>query len=187
MLDLAVFVPRLRQVIGWTAHLAQGFDYHNGLYGTVFRQFNPLFDGVPLFTILEAGYTVWNKDVHELSYLRQALQQAVGQRDEQPVKLDFNLNNFNNLGRILYFETRMATTDGAPIMESDCFVDECDVPPIDTWFYFDEEKRNLFCWIPWQFEQVMQQAIDAELFGSYHWLDKEGPNTHARIVAAMTS
>lgn len=75
MLDLAVFVPRLRQVIAWTAHLAQGFDYHNGNYRTVFRQLNPLLDGMPLFTILEAGYTVWNKDVYELSYLKQALEQ----------------------------------------------------------------------------------------------------------------
>jgi hypothetical protein len=186
MLDLTVFVLRLRQVIAWTAYRAQGFDYQNGNYGTVFRHLNPLIDGLPLFTI-DAGYTTWNKDVYELSYLKQALQQATAQRDEQPIELGVNLGDFTQLGRILYFETQVTTHDGAAILDSNCFVDESDVPPIDTWFYFDEEKRNLFCWIPWQFEQVMQQAADVEMFDSYHWLDKEGPNTHARIMAAMTS
>jgi hypothetical protein len=29
----------------------------------------------------------------------------------------------------------------------------------------------LFCWIPKQFEEVMQAAINVEIFDSYSWLD----------------
>jgi hypothetical protein len=186
MLDLTVLVPRLKQVIAWTAHRAQHFDYQNGNYGTVFRHLNPLIKGKPLFTN-NAGYTTWNQDVYELEFLKQALGQALAQRAAQVVEPGLDLANFQLLGRILYFETQTTTHDGVATAESQCFVDESDMPPIDTWFYFDEGKRNLFCWIPRQFEEVMQKAVDAEIFDSYHWLDKEGPMTHASIVAAMLS
>lgn len=163
-----------------------GFDYRHGNYGTVFRQLNPIIGGESLFSI-EAGYTTWNKDVYELDYLKQALQQALEQRDSQVSKELFDYRDFQRLGRVLYFETQVTTHDGTAIVHSDCFVDESDAPPIDTWFYFDAEKRNLFCWIPREFENVMQKAIDVEMFDSYHWLDKEAPYTHGSIVAAMIS
>jgi len=163
-----------------------GFDFRNGNYGTVFRQFNPVVNGEPLFTI-EVDYTTWNRDVYELEYLKQALQQALEQRDSQSSKERLDYSDFQRLGRILYFENQVTTHDGTAIVHSDCFVDESDVPPIDTWLYFDAEKGNLFCWIPRELERVMQKAIDVEMLDSYHWLDKEGPRTHAKIVAAMTS
>jgi hypothetical protein len=188
MLDLAEFVSRLKQVVVWTKNLTKDFkfqvDYQNGNYGTVFRQLNPVIDGQPLFTI-EAGYTTWNKDVYELEFLKKALQQAFKQRDAQLIEGVFEPSEFQCLGRIVYFETQVTTHDGTAAVHSDCFVDESDVPPIDTWFYFDAEKRNLFCWIPREFEEVMQKAIDVEMFGSYHWLDKEAPRMCANIVAAM--
>jgi hypothetical protein len=102
------------------------------------------------------------------------LQQAFEQRDTQLREGSFDYGEFRCLGRILYFETQVTTHDGTAIVHSDCFVDESDVPPIDTWFYFDEEKRNLFCWIPREFEEVMQKAIDVEMFESYHcWIKRD--------------
>jgi hypothetical protein len=212
MLDLAVFVPRLKQVIAWAAYLSRNFnyqvEYQKGNYGTVFRQLNPIIEGMPLFSI-EAGYTAWNKDVYELGYLKQALQQAFEQRDEQVIKEDFNPANFQKLGRILFFDIQLTTHDGAAVAESNCFVDESDVPPIDTWFYLDNNvsrqakkalslfgwipKRQvirtpkLFCWIPKQFVPMMQAAIGVEIFDSYHWLDEVNPLVHQQIVAAMSA
>jgi hypothetical protein len=180
MLDLAVFVPRLKQVIAWTAHLTQSFDFtvnrQPGNLGTVFRQLNPLIDGEPLFTI-EAGYTTWNADDYSIVNYKLALQAAFEQRDNATVRLTFDFSSFQKLGRILCFETMVTTHDGAAIAESSCFVDESDVPPIDTWFALEifprHDKVILYCWIPKEFELIMQRAIDVEPLGSYHWLDEK--------------
>jgi hypothetical protein len=193
MLDLTVFVPRLKQVIAWTEHLMRHFAYapDRQNHGAIFRQINPVINGQPLYSS-DWGYTTWNLDVYSLDNFEQALQIAVNQRDQEAILLDFNFANFQQLGRILYFETGLTLHDGFAIAESNCFVDESDVPPIDTWFFLDRNiknralsKDNLFCWIPKRFESIMQEAINAEFLDSYHWLDKEGPQTHQQIVAAM--
>jgi hypothetical protein len=208
MLDLAVFVPRLKQVIAWTAHLAQNFDCQTGNYGTVFRQLNPVINGQLLYGFND-GYIDWKVDVYDLNNCQQALQIAFEQRDTQQASLNFEPSSFQELGRILYFEMQLTTNDGAASAESDCFVDESDVPPIDTWFYLDqnltqqakkasnlfcclpkwqvERAPKLFCWIPKQFESVMQAAISVEIFDSYHWLDEVNPLTHQQIVAAISA
>ena len=186
MLDLAVFVPRLKQVIAWTEHLMQHFVYpiDRQNHGAIFRQINPVINGQPLYAS-EWGYTTWNLDVYDLNNFRQALQVAFSQRDTVIEGADSSATNFQSLGRILYFHTQLTTHDGAAIVDSNCFVDESDVPPIDTWFYFDDEEANLLCWIPRKFEAVTQAAIDVEMMGSYHWLDEAGPLTHKEIVTAM--
>ena len=210
MLDLAVFVPRLKQVIAWTEHLMQHFTYppDRQNHGAIFRQINPIINGQLLYSS-DWGYTSWNLDVYDLNNFEQALQIALKQRDAEAVVLDFNSADFQKLGRILFFETQVTTHDGAAIAESNCFVDESDVPPIDTWFYLDQDVKrqvrkapslffwipkqqvkkapNLLCWIPKQFESVMQAAINAEIFDSYHWLDEASPFVYQQIVAAMSA
>jgi hypothetical protein len=193
MLDLTVFVPRLKQVIGWTEHLMQNFVYPSDKqnHGDIFRQINPIIGGQPLYSS-DWGYTTWNLDVYDLNNFEKALQITFKQRDEEALESNYSPSNFQSLGRIIYFETHMTTHDGAPIAESNCFVDESDVPPIDTWFFLDRNNSheatssvNLFCWIPKRFEPIMEAAISAEIFDSYHWLDEAGPLTHQMIVTAM--
>jgi hypothetical protein len=83
----------------------------------------------------------------------------------------------------------MSTHDGAPIAESKNFVDEADVPPIDTWFYLKRKyshsehlcRQSLFCWIPKKFEEVMQQAIDVEILDSYRWFDENNKDIYELI------
>ena len=77
-----------------------------------------------------------------------------------------------DMGRILQFQIDITTHDGAPCAE-DGFVDESDIPPIDTWFYITQ--KYLYCWIPTMFIEVMQRAIDVEIFGSYVWIDEIDP------------
>jgi len=88
------------------------------------------------------GYTAWNLDVYDLNNFEQALKIAFKQRDTEAINMDFSFADFQRLGRVLYFETQVTTHDGAAVAESNCFVDESDVPPIDTWFYLDHSKRQ---------------------------------------------
>lgn len=200
MLDLAVFVPRLKQVIAWTRYLMQqlGGQYNELDNSRVFRQINPQIDNQPLYKFT-SDYTSWSVEwnieysYYDSSNFEQALQQAVGQREAIAMR-NSGSADFQDLGRILYLETQLTTCDGAAAFESHGFIDENDVPPIDTWFYLDRNIRrqarktpNLFCWIPRQFESVMQAAMDVEIFDSYHWLDEAGPLTHQQIVAAMSA
>jgi hypothetical protein len=193
MLDLDVIVPRLKQVISWTEYLMQKFVYppDRQNHGEIFRQINPVINGQPLYTC-DRGSATWNLDDCDLDNFEQALRIAVEQREQEIELLDFNLADFQQLGRILYFATGGTLHDGFAIAESNCFVDESDVPPIDTWFFLDRNsknpalsKDNLFCWIPKRFEPIIQEAINVDYLGSYHWLDKEGPLTHQQIVDAM--
>ena len=93
------------------------------------------------------------------------------------VRTGTNLPNqkVEEMGRILQFEIDVTTHDGAPFAE-DGFVDESDIPPIDTWFYVTD--KYLYCWIPTLFIDVMQRAIDVEIMGSYTWLDGAIPSDY---------
>jgi hypothetical protein len=198
MLDLAVFVPRLKQVIAWTEHLMQNFAHqYNALDNSrIFRQINPLVNGRPLY-IFNRDAAFWSVDWSVPEYgpnkFEQALQLAIRQREEALKKTVASLE-FRELGRILYLETDLTTCDGAAEFQSNGFIDGSDVPPIDTWFYLDQDIRrqdrrvpNLFCCIPKKFEPIMEEAIRVEIFDSYHWLDESGPLTHQQIVAAMSA
>lgn len=186
--EIAGFVQRLKQVIGWTAKLAGKFDYDNGFYGTVFRQTNPVINGVSLYEF-DWDYARWNLDDYDEQLYEKLLGIAVSVRGEQEAP-DFT--NLAELGRILSFETCCSTHDGAAIAESRCFVDEGDIPPIDTWFYLKRDyyhsehccRQALFCWIPKAFEKVMLAAADVEIFDSYRWLDENDMDTYYRIENA---
>ena len=183
--ETIIFVKHLKQVITWTEKLSKDFDFVNGFYGTVFRQTNPLINGVQLYNI-DGDYATWNLDDYNEKIYEELLQLVIRAR---PADYDVDLTLLDNLGRILSFQTCCTTHDGAPIVESQCFVDEGDVPPIDTWFFL---KRNyyhgkcmcpqtLFAWIPKPFEKVMQAAIDVEIFDSYRWLDENDKQLYDRI------
>jgi hypothetical protein len=198
MLDLAVFVPRLKQVIVWTEYLMQKFAHqYNELDNSkIFRQINPVINGQSLYHF-NSDYTDWSVewnivyDYCDSSNFEKALQQAAKQREAVPI-LSNSFADFQELGRIVYLETQLTTCDEAAAFESHGFIDENDVPPIDTWFYLDKNIQrqyrkvpNLFCWVPKRFELIMEGAMSVEIFDSYHWLDEKGPLTHQQIVAPM--
>ena len=174
--EILDFTTQLKQVIKWTEKLSKDFDFETGFYGTVFRQTNPSVNGTKLYSF-DGDYATWNLEDYDQRLYEQLLEAAINSRDKiyHP-----DLADLDNLGRVICFQTCCTTHDGAPIVASKCFVDEGDVPPIDTWFYLkknyyhDEYRANqtLFCWIPKQFEEVMQDAISVEILGSYSWLDK---------------
>lgn len=181
--DLEIFLRQLKQAIDWTAHLANGFDPNNGNYGTVFRNTNPLINGKTAFNI-DAGYTTWNIDDYDINNYITLLEYTIGERNKYSSE---KKDNIILSGRILCFETFLSTLDGAAIFESDCFFDESDVPPIDTWFYLEKvlnsnQRPILFCWIPSEFENVVNAGIEVEIMDSYSWLDKKDPVFYRKIM-----
>jgi hypothetical protein len=89
------------------------------------------------------------------------------------------------MGKILLFSIDRTTHDGAPCNVSEGFVDESDIPPIDTWFYIT--KSYLYCWIPTLFVEKMQSAIDVEILDSYAWLENSNPGLNTRILSMITA
>lgn len=183
--ELADFTRNLNQVIRWTEKLSEDFDFQTGRYGLVFRQTNPEINDSKLYSF-DNDYARWTIDSYSFDNYDILLNIAIKQR---PISNQTDFDKLSDLGRILCFQTCVTTHDGAAIVESRNFVDEGDTPPIDTWFY---AKRNyfhsdykcdqsLFCWIPKQFEQVMQQAINVEILDSYRWFDENDKDTYTKI------
>jgi len=183
--ELFDFTQNLTQVIGWTEKLSENFDFLNGKYGLVFRQTNPELNSSKLYTF-DDDYATWTADDYSFDNYDLLLSLALRQRSNSK-QVDFA--QLDDLGRILSFQTCVTTHDGAPIVESRHFVDEGDVPPIDTWFYikrnyFHSEHKcdqTLFCWVPKKFEEVMQRAIDVEILDSYRWFDENDKDTYNKI------
>ena len=197
-MHLELFTARLRQVMQWTERLAAGFDFERGDYGRVFRQLNPLIDGQPLYQLQPAGNwydgTRASMDGRGFSFTgyQAALRAALAQRVATltPPAAAPRRAGLLKQGRILGFETQLSTYDGAPIVESRGFVDEGDVPPLDTWFYLRErvpgfEYPILYCWIPQAFQELMQHTISIEIMDSYHWLDEADPELYRRVLERL--
>ena len=169
------FNDNLRKAIAWTNKLSENFDYENGFYGTVFRQTNPIIKGQLLYQF-DFDYATWNIDDLQLSNYYDALDQVLAQREElQPTYFD----DLSKLGRILCFPIGFTTHDGMMIAESQCFFDESDVPPIDTWFYLERSttinvEGVLYCWIPKAFESVVEQGMKSDFMQCCKWLNDLG-------------
>lgn len=194
--ELIEFTIQLRQAMYWTTHLLKDFDFKYGNYASVFRKTNPLINGKLVFDSTNAAslnngvfeYFAWKVDVYDVKIYEQILKQIIATR---PQEIDFS--PILNSGRILGFIVCSTTHDGVPIENSKGFVDESDVPPVDTWFYLRKvfyygnhhSESVLFCWIPKPFEPLMQAAIDVEILDSYFWLDEVDPAFVDRIKAII--
>jgi hypothetical protein len=175
------FNDNLNRVVSWTNKLMKESKYsddHYRYYGTVFRQTHPVINGQPLFKEVE-GYGTWNLIDNKISIYKEALQQALIPRGNiEHVQLE----NLSELGRILSFEIGLTTHEGLMIIESDCFFDESDVPPIDTWFYLDIKSESglgdgiLYCWIPKPFIPIVQHALKFEVFKACEWFNSSTAN-----------
>ncbi len=199
--EISIFKQSLSQVINWTEKLSKNFDYENGKFGYIFRKTNPIFKGELLYKYgvqsceitslnlkIDFGedYSSWNNWNYSYKDYDLLLEQALKCREAES---DIDLSKLDELGRILCFQTCISTHDGAPIVESKNFVDDGDVPPIDTWFYLKRNyfhsdyncEQSLFCWIPKKFEKVMQQAIDVEILDSYRWFDENNWDVYEQL------
>lgn len=183
--EMADFTRGLKQVIQWTEKLSNKFNFIDGSTGRVFRKTNPEINGVKLYSFHDE-YAKWNLDDYDPLMYHQLLEAAIKARDEI---FDADLTQLDDLGGIISFITCNTTHDGTPIAESRGFVDESDVPPIDTWFYLKQNYYHsdylcdqvLFCWIPYKFINIMQGTIDVEIFESYEWLHENDEQFYQAI------
>lgn len=76
-------------------------------------------------------------------------------------------------GLILVAEIDATIVDGASESISQAFIDGNDCPPIDTWFYKIQSKLGLvfYAWIPEQFVEITQNAIDVNVVECFTWED----------------
>jgi len=56
---------------------------------------------------------------------------------------------------------------------SNGFIDQYDLPPIDTWFYLDIKKAELHSWIPENFTETVEEIIPCSSTNIYKWKEKQ--------------
>lgn len=80
-------------------------------------------------------------------------------------------------GRILISKIDCTVIDGASEAQSLGFIDLYDIPPIDTWFYMarTQESRLLFTWIPNEFVQYANEAVEVNCVDCINWVDEWFP------------
>lgn len=171
------FYTNLRKTIAYTEKIIGEIkDVTNINYCTVLRTVNPTYQGQPFYTFYEDSNLVNSAQI-PFDY-NAILSSGLSVRENLPLPN----KNLNELGKILKFEIDVCLYDGAPCAENG-FVDESDIPPIDTWFYIT--KKHLYCWIPTLFIEPMQQVIDVEALGSYTWLEETTNELNLRIFNTL--
>jgi hypothetical protein len=172
------FYLNLKRTIAWTERIISRIDAKEKInYGKVLRTTNPIYDGKPFYRFYDTiDYLTSTQDTG-FDY-NALLNEALSVRHDTILPQ----RNLEEVGKILKFEIDITTHDGAPCAESG-FVDESDIPPIDTWFYIT--TKYLYCWIPTMFIDKMQGAIDVEIFGSYNWLEEIAPEVNRQIFNSI--
>jgi len=174
------FYLNLYKTILWTEQIVNVISNKSKIdYGIVLRTTNPEYDGNPFYQFADVNgiygcYTNVCPPSLTFNY-NQVLTSALKLRQVDQL---LPINNLEKLGKILKFQIDLTTYDGAAIANSLGFVDEADIPPIDTWFYVT--KKYLYCWIPTLFIAQMQIAIDVEVYDSYEWLEDINPEFNQR-------
>jgi hypothetical protein len=72
-------------------------------------------------------------------------------------------------GKLLLFTPQDSLSDGAATVASNGFFDVDNVPPWDTWLYFD--GRTLVTWVPPQLISTVQLGIDVNPESWIRWAD----------------
>ena len=173
------FFLNLIKTINWTEFLISEIRHETSVnYSTVLRTTNPEYEGKLLYRYenTRAGFAA-TPDVG-FNY-KEVLEKALRKRQNDRL----TKHGSDQLGQVLEFDIDLTTHDGAPCAESEGFVDESDIPPIDTWFYLT--KKYLYCWIPNMFIDKMQGAIDVEILDSYRWIKDSNPDLQAKIVERL--
>lgn len=121
------FYENLRKTIGWTQNIIGTIKHISHIdYLRIFRSVNPVYNGKPFYTFNDGTASVRDIPFDYTTVLSEAL--SIRPNNIPPVE------NVSNLGKVLRFEIDITTHDGAPAAEAG-FVDESDIPPVDTWFY----------------------------------------------------
>lgn len=170
------FYENLVKTIAYTERIIDGIKAISPTdFAYVLRTFNPIYEGRPLYTFSSAAY---GTDISVQQYFDYP--EVLGGALLARAEVGERIGNVAVAGKILVFEFDISTCDGAPTSSSDGFVDNMDIPPIDTWFFVT--SKFLYCWIPTMFVSKMQDAIDVEILDSYAWLEVVDPTFNREIM-----
>ena len=173
------FYYNLNRTIAWTQRIVESVRVPPPInYAKVLRSINPQYEG-KLFYTFDKEKRVSPPEI-EFNYAPILFHALSLRREKLGLKRDIY-----ELGKILRFQINITTVDGAPVENSEGFVDFYDIPPIDTWFYIT--KKYLYCWIPTMFVSKMQDAIDVEILDSYAWLEEINPELNYEILRRVRS
>ena len=171
------FCENLLKTIAWTEKIIEGIpDLSDIDYSRTLRSVNPLYKGKYPFYYYASDLPYEHADTLDIGFNYAEIVEDVMALRNMPDRLD----NPGSKGKILVFEIDLTTHDGAPVVASEGFVDNSDIPPVDTWFFITTE--HLYCWIPMLFIEKMQAAIDVEIFESYRWLELSKPELNKSIL-----
>jgi hypothetical protein len=165
------FKENLIKTINWTTQIIGNIKDKDKIdYLRILRTTNPIYEGHPFYRFEKTyhGYAATPEIPFNYTIV---LNEVLKLR----TNLEFSKDDLEKNGRVLKFEIDVTTQDGAPCTETEGFIDESDIPPIDTWFYIT--KKNLYCWIPNIFIETIQHAMEVEILGSYNWVDFDIENT----------
>lgn len=175
------FCENLLKTIAWTEKIIEGIPDLSGIdYSRILRSVNPLYKGRFFYSYAtELPYE--HVDTLDIGFnYADILNEVMALRN-----MPDNLDEPEHKGKILVFEIDLTTHDGAPAFESEGFVDNSDIPPVDTWFFIT--TNHLYCWIPTLFIGKMQSAIDVEILESYRWLELWKPELNKSILDRLES
>jgi len=87
-------------------------------------------------------------------------------------EISYNHNDIIE-GKILVSYYKETLFEGFCQLTSNGFIDEYDLPPIDTWFYINKSSELLYSWIPKKFYSNIDEAIHSSSTDIYCWVNYE--------------
>lgn len=175
------FYSNLIRTINWTEKIMAGIDDTSLInYATILRSVNPVYEGTPFYRYEDNHPDFPKTPAIPFNYAA-LLKEALAYKKDDFVYF----KNMHESGQILEFEIDVTTHDGAPCTVTDGFIDESDIPPIDTWFYITTTK--LYCWIPNFFVNKIQDAMEVEILNSYKWIKDSKPVLYFQSIERLNA
>lgn len=166
----------------------EGHNFDTEHNGHILRQNNPIINNSFLYKFYEDGDP--EIETNDIDY--KAIINIFFSNKQEDITID--IEKQLSLGRIMGFNVFQSIPDGAPIDESNGFVDNYDIPPIDSWVYYKPNFNSthneypysnvneiLFTWIPYEAIKIINKTMEVEALKSYFWLDEHYPNIQNRI------
>lgn len=147
-------------------------------FASILRSINPVIEDEELFSfnlntfegldIKDLFLTEWNIEPFDRNnFLTEIFEKQLKYKLDNVISQEIEFN-----GRILVSEYESTVTDGASEVESNGIIDVYDLPPIDTWFYICDDGL-LYSWIPKDFENLANNAIEVNCVDILKWMDSE--------------
>jgi len=147
---------------------------NNKSLAEVLRSFNPQYDMQSLFSFKQVNNyftTEWSLDPIMGSNKQLYNELFEKQLEFKSTIIGSSSPGVEPEGQLMIAEIDYTFIDGASEEASQGFIDINDCPPIDTWFYLASNKhtRLLFCWIPQQFVDLVDDGINANPVDCFYW------------------